>query len=223
MSPDSSRSSTRSRKRSTARRRTRSGASPSNPPSPEPSTSARSGSGTARRPTAASSGRGRGDHDRLRPGARSPRDRGRRGDRRTDGLARRQRATVLEGQGFFERRKLDFGHFITSEEIEEEMMFDAWDLFRASGRPRSAGPRSPGRRTTCSVRSVAAAPELPYHTRVAEWLRTLGLAAARAGPRLRQRSSASHLPRGGQPWKSVPSRSSVASGVLLVGKSTPHM
>jgi len=37
----------------------------------------------------------------------------------------------LVSQGFYDRMKMGFGQFITPEDMEEKVMFDAWDLFRS--------------------------------------------------------------------------------------------
>jgi len=38
---------------------------------------------------------------------------------------------ILVAQGFYDRMKMGFGQFITPEDIEDKVMFDAWDLLRS--------------------------------------------------------------------------------------------
>jgi len=70
----------------------------------------------------------------------------------TEGLdffQRKDRA-YLESQGFYDRMKLALGHFITPEELEERVVFDAWDVLRrVPGLDLTTPPRSEVRPPVC--------------------------------------------------------------------------
>ena len=60
---------------------------------------------------------------------------------------RERRVRHLRNMGFYQRREAGFGHFITPEELERRVPFDAMDLLRSA-------PRTMTRDNGIAVRKV---------------------------------------------------------------------
>jgi len=66
-------------------------------------------------------------------------------------LLERKDREYLDWQGFYDRKKLALGHFITPEDLEERVMFDAFDLLRGIPGLDVTTPPDP-RVIACAVR-----------------------------------------------------------------------